>query len=157
MNASGRVRAGGVLRRLLFVVVLVLGVLMMHSMGHPDGGSGMGSGSAVHASGGTHEVMRGDAQAYEPAMTSHDDGPRAVVAVPVVAAQHTPSAPMAGMDMASLCVAVLGAWVLTAVLRAALVRRRGPPPPRSAPVAAVPRPVPPLPSPDLTALSVLRI
>ena len=59
--------------------------------------------------------------------------------------------------MASLCVAVLGAWVLTAVLRAALVRRRGPPPPRSTPVAAVPRPVPPSPIPDLTTLSVLRI
>lgn len=138
MNASGRVRAGGVLRRLLFVVVLALGVLMMHSMGHPDGGSGMGSGSAVHASahpaGGAHQAML-------PAVTSHD----------------TPSAPMAGMDMALLCVAVLGAWVLTAVLRAAFVRRRGPPPPRSAPAAAVPRPVPPSPIPDLTTLSVLRI
>ncbi|MGW2327099.1 hypothetical protein ACWC5C_15175 [Streptomyces sp. NPDC001700] len=134
MNENGRGRVGGV----LFVVALALGVLMMHSMGHPDGGSGMGSGTSVHASahaaGGTHQAM-------PPAVTSHD----------------TPSAPMAGMDMASLCVAVLGAWVLTAVLRAALVRRRGPPPPRCAPVAAVPRPVPPSPVHDLTTLSVLRI
>jgi hypothetical protein len=151
--ASGRVRAGGVVRRLLFVVVLALGVLMMHAMGHPDGGSGSGMGAAAHASGGTHDAMRDDARGDMPAMTAHDDGPRAGSAV----AHHTPSAPMTGMDMASLCVAVLGAWVLTAVLRAALVRRRGPPPHRSAPVAAVPRPAPPSPSPDLTALSVLRI
>ncbi|QLH26202.1 DUF6153 family protein [Streptomyces sp. Rer75] len=155
MHASGRVRAGGVLRRLLFVVLLVLGVLMMHSMGHPNGGSGSGMSTSAHASGGMHEAMRDDA----PSMASHDDGPRAddSRAVPAVAAHHTPSAPMTGMDMASLCVAVLGAWVLTTVLRAALVRRRGPPPPRSAPMAAVPRPAPPSSTPDLTALSVLRI
>ncbi|MGR3937463.1 DUF6153 family protein [Streptomyces sp. BRA346] len=142
MHASGRVRAGGVLRRLLCVVLLALGVLMMHSMGHPDGGPGTAvHASSAHVSGGMHQATGGEVRADRPAMTSHD----------------TPSAPMAGMDMASLCVAVLGAWVLTTVQRAALVRRRGPPPPRSAPVAAVPRPVPPSPGPDLTTLSVLRI
>ncbi|MFI0819533.1 hypothetical protein ACH4TX_24615 [Streptomyces sp. NPDC021098] len=153
MSASGRVRADGVLRRLLFVVLLVLGVLMMHSMGHPDGGPGMST--SAHASGGTHEAMRDTpAMAASHDGASHDHGSRDGSAV---AAQRAPSAPMTGMDMASLCVAVLGAWVLTAVLRAALVRRRGPPPPRSAPVTAVPRPVPPSPGPDLTTLSVLRI
>lgn len=143
MSASGRGGAGAALWRLLFVVVLALGVLMMHSMGHPDGGSdpGMRMGTSAHASVGTHA----DAKA--------DDSQ----AAPAVAAHHTPPAPMTGMDMASLCVAVLGGWALTAVLRAARVRRRGPPPPRSAPVAAVPRPVPPSPGPDLTTLSVLRI
>jgi len=141
MHASGRVRAGGVLRRLLFVVLLALGVLMMHSMGHPDTGSGTSVHASAHVSGGMHQATGSDVRAERPAMTSHD----------------TRSAPMTGMDMASLCVAVLGTWVLTAVLRAALVRRRGPPLPRSAPVAAVPRPVPPSPRPDLTTLSVLRI
>ncbi|MEU1807055.1 hypothetical protein [Streptomyces sp. NPDC019937] len=153
MNASGRVRAGGVLRRLLFVVVLALGVLMMHSMGHPDGGTGAGMGVSAHATGGTHGAMKDEARAGKSAMPPHDgfgaDGSRAV--------SPAPSAPMTGMDMASLCVAVLGAWVLTAVPHAALVRRRGPPPPRPAPVAAVPRPAPPSPSPGLATLSVLRI
>ncbi|WP_184503463.1 DUF6153 family protein [Streptomyces botrytidirepellens] len=141
MRTSGRVRAGGVLRRLLFVVLLALGVLMMHSMGHPDGGPGAAVHASAHVSGGMHQATGGEVRAERPAMTSHD----------------TQSAPMAGMDMASLCVAVLGTWVLTAVLRAAFVRRRGPALPRSAPVAAVPRPVPPSPRPDLTTLSVLRI
>ncbi|MEU8760224.1 hypothetical protein [Streptomyces sp. NPDC048659] len=62
----------------------------------------------------------------------------------------------AGMDMTTLCVAVLGAWLLAALLRAALGRRPG---------GAVPLPARLLPSlgpnapprpPDLAQLSVLR-
>ncbi|MFE2187645.1 hypothetical protein [Streptomyces sp. NPDC059455] len=68
-----------------------------------------------------------------------------------------PREPMTGMDMASLCVAVLGVWVLGALLGAVLTRRSGPPLrlPVAAPVVA--RPDPPSPGPDLTALPVLRI
>ncbi|MGW7694879.1 hypothetical protein ACWGMA_39630 [Streptomyces asiaticus] len=64
---------------------------------------------------------------------------------------------MTGMDMASLRVALLGVWVLGALLRAVLARRSGPPLRLPMAAAVVARPDPPSPGPDLTALSVLRI
>ncbi|MBD3006081.1 MULTISPECIES: hypothetical protein [unclassified Streptomyces] len=63
-----------------------------------------------------------------------DTGPRRAAPAPSAEAGHVPAAPetkprepMTGMDMASLCVAVLGVWVLGALLRAVLARRGGPP------------------------------
>ncbi|MEU5404354.1 hypothetical protein ABZ348_34310 [Streptomyces sp. NPDC005963] len=61
------------------------------------------------------------------------------------------------MDMASLCVAVLGSWILAALLRAALVRRSEWLPRLRAAALAALRPGAPPPRPHLTHLSVLRI
>ncbi|MEE4590463.1 hypothetical protein V2J94_00880 [Streptomyces sp. DSM 41524] len=57
---------------------------------------------------------------------------------------------MTGMDMASLCVAVLGVWVLGALLHAVLARWSGRPLRLSLAAAVVARPDPPSPGPDLT-------
>ncbi|AEM83639.1 hypothetical protein [Streptomyces violaceusniger] len=162
--ATGRsVRAGGVLPRLLLVVVLALGVFVMHTLGHPDGGSGAGgSHSAHHASGEPRPAPDGGDRDGGTAATgsgSHRATPAssAEAGHAPAAPKTKPRAPMTGMDMASLCVAVLGVWVLGALLSAALARRSVPP--LRLPVASVvvARPDPPSHGPDLTALSVLRI
>lgn len=176
MTTGRSMRADGVLPRLLLVVVLALGVFVMHTLGHPDGGSGAGmTHSARHAPGEMRPAAyKGDPGSYNGGPGSYNgdhgsyggdhgggtaatgSGPQR--AAPAPAAPETkPREPMTGMDMASLCVAVLGVWVLGALLGAVLTRRSGPPLrlPVAAPVVA--RPDPPSPGPDLTALSVLRI
>ncbi|AGP52734.1 hypothetical protein [Streptomyces rapamycinicus] len=180
MATDGSMRADGVLPRLLLVVVLALGAFVMHTLGHPDGGSGSGmTHSARHAPGemrpaayngdpaaynGDPRVYSGDPGPYGGGTAATGTGPQWAAPAPPAGAAHAPAAPetkpcepMTGMDMASLCVAVLGVWVLGALLRAVLTRRSGPPLriPVVAPVVA--RPDPPSPGPDLTALSVLRI
>ncbi|MEV6130763.1 hypothetical protein AB0M05_28705 [Streptomyces violaceusniger] len=160
MTTGRSVRADGVLPRVLLVVVLALGVFVMHTLGHPDGGSGAGgSHSAHHASGEPRPAPYGDGRTAATGSGSHRAAP-----APSAEAEHAPAAPetkprapMTGMDMASLCVAVLGVWVLGALLGAALARRGGPPLRLPVASAAVARPDPPSHGPDLTALSVLRI
>ncbi|WP_240812496.1 hypothetical protein [Streptomyces sp. DASNCL29] len=166
MTTGRSMRAGGVLPRLLLVVVLALGVFVMHTLGHPDGGSGSGMAhSAGHASGemrsATHDGAPGE---YGAGTAVTGTGPQRAAPAPSAETGHAPAAPetkprepMTGMDMASLCVAVLGVWVLGALLRAVLARRSGPPLRLSLAAAVVARPDPPSPGPDLTALSVLRI
>ncbi len=167
MNTGRSVRADGVLPRLLLVVVLALGVFVMHTLGHPDGGSGAGGGhgghySPHHASGELRPApYDGD---RDRRMAATGSGPHRAAPAPSAEAGHAPAAPetkprapMTGMDMASLCVAVLGVWVLGALLSAGLARRSGPPPRLPVASAVVARPDPPSRGPDLTALSVLRI
>lgn len=62
------------------------------------------------------------------------------------------------MDMQSLCVAILlGAWMLTALLKPAFTRRHEEWAELLAQVTAFARPRPPPRGPDLTRLSVLRL
>ncbi|WP_307821563.1 hypothetical protein [Streptomyces coffeae] len=160
MNIGGCVR-GGVLPRLLLVVVLAMGVLVMHTMGHPDGDSGSGGGgSAHHVSVASHSAPDHSTHGGHVRTLSVQDGHHQ--AEPMAGERESapmaePREPMAAMDMASLCVAVLGVWVLTGLLCAALTCRRVPPPGPSTPLSAAARPRPPTPGPDLVALSVLRI
>ncbi|MEV0090113.1 DUF6153 family protein [Streptomyces sp. NPDC050738] len=117
--------------RLLVVVVLALGVFVMHTVGHP-------AESSAHAD------------------TSHMSA-AAMTASPGAPAHDSLQMPPHAMDMASLCVAVLGFWAFAALLYAALARRpewavRVP-----SGVLAVVRGNPPPRTPDLTELSVLRI
>ncbi|MFF0750761.1 DUF6153 family protein [Streptomyces sp. NPDC004267] len=135
-------RAGGALARLLLVVVLALGVFVMHSVGHPEGSAAMDGGTMTHS-----------------AAPAHADGPATGSAHHSSPAPSSPSSHDSGtgMDMTTLCVAVLGAWLLAALVRAALARR----PDRITPLLARLRPAlgpnaPPRP-PDLARLSVLRI
>ncbi|APE25543.1 MULTISPECIES: DUF6153 family protein [Streptomyces] len=135
--AERRRRAEGALARLLLVVVLALGVFLMHAVGHPEGSGGDTgtSPASAHAAASHHEAAPEGGAGSD---ARHDPGP--------------------GMDMTTLCVAVLSGWLLTCLVRAALGRR----PdwltllltrltPALGPHAPPPRP------PDLTQLSVLRI
>ncbi|MGW4699997.1 DUF6153 family protein [Streptomyces sp. NPDC004285] len=121
---------------LLLVGVLALGVFLMHAVGHPEGsGGGTASVSTAH-----HGAL---AQAPSP----HDGGD--------AAARHEPGV---AMDMTTLCVAVLGAWLLAGLVRAALGRR----PDWLTLLLARLTPAlgphaPPRRPPDLAQLSVLRI
>ncbi|MGW5420526.1 DUF6153 family protein [Streptomyces sp. NPDC003943] len=127
---TGRERHNAALAHLLLVVVLALGVFVMHSVGHPEGpAAAMDGGAMTHASAPAHPA--------DSAPSSHDSG--------------------TGMDMTTLCVAVLGAWLLAGLVRAALARR----PDRTAPLPARLRPAlapnaPPPRPPDLASLSILR-
>ncbi|MFJ9808918.1 DUF6153 family protein [Streptomyces sp. NPDC101158] len=154
---QSRTRAGGALAHLLLVVVLALGVFVMHSVGHPEGSSGSGT----------------DGMAHVAAATGLADGlPTVADGLPTVAGASAPERHHGGghgrstshdpdgtgTDMTTLCVAVLGAWLLLALVRAALTRR----PDRTAALLAGllpalgPHAPPPRP-PDLAQLSILRI
>ncbi|MFH8727243.1 DUF6153 family protein [Streptomyces termitum] len=137
-------RAGGALAHLLLVVVLALGIFMMHGVGHPKGPESEPApttAAAVAAVTGAH--------AAAPA----GDGSHGADRQPD--GDHDPGS---GMDMTTLCVAVLAGWLLAGLVRAALGRR---------PdwlvlllarlVPALGPHAPPRRPPDLAQLSVLRI
>ncbi|MEV6567922.1 DUF6153 family protein [Streptomyces kronopolitis] len=143
--------------RLLLVVVLAVGVFVMHSVGHPDGAAA--AGDHARAAGHTTDMaamsrapavsgtpMRQDAPAHS-AGRGMSGGPRA---------HYTPG-PGTGMNMASLCLAVLGSGALMMLLGAAFTRTPGWPADLLAKAVALLRPNPPPAPPDLTRLSVLRI
>ncbi|GGU83781.1 hypothetical protein GCM10010275_18800 [Streptomyces litmocidini] len=140
-------RAGGAVGHLLLVVVLALGVFLMHTVGHPEGSGGDMSTSTDAVSGPHH-----GSPAYAPA--SHDGAPHAGGGSD---ARHEPGTGT-GTDMTTLCVAVLGAWLLAGLVRAALGRRADR---LVLPLARLVRAVgphgPPPRPPDLARLSVLRI
>ncbi|MFD3418277.1 hypothetical protein [Streptomyces decoyicus] len=120
-------------------------------MGHPKDSSGASMGPAAHgpvADALEHCGMPASKQADASVSSSGspDDAKPS---------SHTPGT---GMDMTTLCVAVLGALVLTSLLRAALSRRTDWLVRLCAGVVAILRPnPPPRRPPDLAQLSVLRI
>ncbi|MFF5425392.1 MULTISPECIES: DUF6153 family protein [unclassified Streptomyces] len=143
-------RAGGALAHLLLVGLLALGVFMMHSTGHPEGprtGTDPGA-TAAHSPG---------------AATAHHGAATVLHTADAVGGLH-PGAPDAGhgpgsgMDMTTLCVAVLAGWLLAGLVRAALRRRTDWLHLLHARRAPAPGPhAPPRRPPDLAELSVLRI
>ncbi|MFI8893272.1 hypothetical protein [Streptomyces paradoxus] len=153
LRVSNRLRVGGALGYLLLVAVLTFGVFAMHTMGHPEHSSGPGTGGASHAVAGTHQ---GDSN-LGAAETRTPDEPAAMAdhgsAAPT---EPTADGPLAGMDVLSVCVAVLSGWLLWLFLGAAAHRKEL----LTALLAramAVLRPLPPPPRPLLAQLSVLRI
>lgn len=153
-------RAGGALAHLLLVVVLALGVFVMHSVGHPEGSSGTGG---THGTETTAATAGAHSEGAAPGTSSHGSAHEPPHGSPDAPASSYASTHGSthdsgtGMDMTTLCVAVLGAWLLAALLRAALGRRTdetAPLPARLLPSLgpnAPPRP------PDLAQLSILRI
>ncbi|KQX50578.1 MULTISPECIES: hypothetical protein [unclassified Streptomyces] len=163
-------RAEGALAHLLLVVVLALGVFLMHAVGHPEGAGGdtasaHTSSSSTAASSASMAASSSAAVPSSPGtgQSAHAASSAAVnghSAVPPGGddssdARHGPGS---GMDMTTLCVAVLAGWLFAGLVRAALARR----PewlalllarltPALGPHAPPPRP------PDLSLLSVLRI
>ncbi|MGW6417859.1 hypothetical protein [Streptomyces sp. NPDC055055] len=155
-------RAGGALAHLLLVVVLALGVFLMHAVGHPEG-SGGGSGAHVAGSGGGHAMAPAASTERAPATAFAGIAGSRPVAAPASPshgaggsdARHEPGA---GTDMTTLCVAVLGAWLLAGLVRAALGRRPEWLTLLLARLSPARRPhAPPRRPPDLARLSVLRI
>ncbi|MFG2859330.1 hypothetical protein [Streptomyces sioyaensis] len=142
---------------LLLVVVLALGVFVMHTVGHPDGTAGSGGHAAAGHTTGMAAMSRTPAAAdtptsqAPPARSAHSgtsaDDP----------SSHYAPGPGTGMNMASLCSAVLGTWALATLLGAALTRTPGWLADLLAKAVALLRPNPPPRPPDLTRLSVLRI
>lgn len=152
-------RAVGVAARLLLVVVLAVGVFIMHTVGHPSGGSGSDMSDAPQTVG-THTVgtlsMHGDGDGGKhPAPPNIADNP--VHGAKPADAVSSPHDHGMGMDMASLCLAVLGAWALACLLYAAFTARREWLADLAARVLALVRPDPPPRPPDLAQLSILRI
>ncbi|MEV0224211.1 hypothetical protein [Streptomyces sp. NPDC050704] len=142
--------------QLMLFAALLLGIVAMHTLGHPSGhgaghGQGPGHGSmaasehrvtSAHAMSSTHSSER--ASAADPAQTTL-----------VSAAGQTP---MSGMDLSAVCLAVLGTFTFLVLVAVAF---RRPSSPGAAPSDARParalRPDPPPPGTLLARLSVLRI
>ncbi|MER8041372.1 hypothetical protein [Streptomyces sp. NPDC094032] len=172
-------RAGGALAHLLLVVVLALGVFVMHSVGHPEGSSGADGMSGTSGTSGMDTTAvasdmaaaSGTAAASVTAMSA-EPLPHGSPPPPATPPHHEGSSPGTtayaathgsthgsgtGMDMTTLCVAVLGVWLLAALLRAALGRRADGTAPLLARLLPFLGPNAPPRPPDLAQLSILRI
>jgi hypothetical protein len=147
-------RSVGVAARLLLVVVLALGVFIMHTVGHPSGGSGSDVSAASHATGMVSMHGERDAGTHPGTLGVTDNRVQGPESVGAVSAPHGPGM---GMDMASLCLAVLGSWALAALLYAAFTPRRERLADLATRVLTAVRPEPLPRPPDLAQLSILRI
>lgn len=151
MTTRGRGRYG---QRLLLFAALLLGIVTMHTLGHPSGHRDGHPSGAGRAAGAGH-------MAY--ASHGMDAAPGSEHAAQAVARHDTPTTktpPMSGMDPFSVCLAVLlGGFTLLLLLATAL-GRAGTAAVRPAGLSRLLRalwPVPPPPRTLLSRLSVLRI
>ncbi|MFJ7911326.1 hypothetical protein [Kitasatospora sp. NPDC096204] len=103
--------------RLLLLAALLLGIVTMHTLGHPSGGHG---GSGGHEGPGTH------ASAMHPAGAVHHGPAVEPVRYAASAADLAadPAAP-GGMDPMTVCLAVLAGWTLVFLLAGSLLRHSG--------------------------------
>ncbi|MGW2597634.1 DUF6153 family protein [Streptomyces klenkii] len=139
--------------RLLLLSALLLGIVTMHTLGHPTGHAGTGHAGSAHAGSehaGTGHKAGTRTAAEVHAQQVHSPGPTA----------HDPlSAP--GMDPMSVCLAVLGAALLALVLLLVTAALRRPAAALAAARARLLRPLWPIPPPprhkSLARLSVLRV
>ncbi|MFH8569942.1 hypothetical protein [Streptomyces sp. NPDC017993] len=161
MSRVGRRVGSGGAAHLLIVVALALGVLVMHGLGHP---------TAPEASAGTGGTPRHTAMTERQQMPSglHEEvGPLSGAPAhsgTTVASDAAPDSgrhsghPGPSMDMTSLCLAVLGLWMLGVLFGGLLSRARDRSLCSLARFLAGLRPkLPPPRAPDLLQLSVLRI
>lgn len=154
MSANPRTRAGGALGHLLLVVVLAFGVFSMHTMGHPKESSASGMDGMVHAvAADPHRSPEADETGVTEAPAAPADLTEQVADLLGTSADE----PFAGMDLMSVCMAVLSVWLLALYLRAASARRSDWPEDLLTRVIVLVRPNPPPRRPDLAQLSVLRI
>lgn len=161
---SGRLPGAG---RFLLLAALLLGIVTMHTLGHPrehepsaeraTTGHARVTAEPGHARGAGHarvDVGHAETQTAQAlALARGNDGDTA-------AAPRTPTPHDSGMDPLSLCLAVLGAALTLALLQAAVRHGlRGTPvhPHRRARALITLRPNPPPPRNLLTHLSVLRV
>jgi hypothetical protein len=159
MKTSRSPRAEGVIGHLLLVAALVFGIFVMHTLGHPVGASGSQP-PAAHASAcGTmpqqagHPSGTGTWHADSPAQHGPEAAPGGTSDTTVADCPGTHT----GMDMTTVCLAVLTTWALAVFLHVVIsARRRRPVRPVTAALDVL-RPNPPPRPPDLATLSILRI
>ncbi|MFD6432402.1 hypothetical protein [Streptomyces venezuelae] len=158
-----RTRNGTGHGRLLLLAALLLGIVTMHTLGHPSGGHGSEAAptAAHHAAADMPAPHGRDAGPHRPG----GEGPerdvaheRDVEAGRGVEAGHGAGGGMV-MDPLSVCLAVLGAFTLLLLVRAGLLRPGGTVVHTYAPGRRLHglRPDPPPPRILLSHLSVLRI
>ncbi|MEV5377690.1 DUF6153 family protein [Streptomyces nondiastaticus] len=126
--------------RLLLLSALLLGIVTMHTLGHPTGHAGMSHEARTHAAAGAHP------------QTHSAPGASPVADDPLTAP---------GMDPMSVCLAVLGAALLTLVLLLVTAALGRPAAALASARARLLRPLWPIPPPprhkSLARLSVLRV
>ncbi|MFF5130038.1 hypothetical protein ACFY41_24265 [Streptomyces syringium] len=154
--------------RLLLFAALLLGIVTMHTLGHPsEHGSGQSGPAAARPA--AHAMpahampahaMPADTRPGHAAHTRADDTAPAAVAAPAADAPRSDPPPHSGMDPMSVCLAVLAAgWAVALLLGLAAFRRRS----GAAAPAARARllrtlwPIPPPRHKALARLSVLRV
>ncbi|MEU6821314.1 hypothetical protein ABZ921_11830 [Streptomyces atriruber] len=161
-----RTRNGTGHGQLLLLAALLLGIVTMHTLGHPSGGhEGGAAGSAGSAGSGTVSSAMGHGMGGARALDERSTAPHerdttspGHAAAPAPASTPDSHGGMA-MDPLSVCLAVLGAFTLLVLVRAGLLRPGGtlarlPAPGR---LLHTLRPNPPPPRILLAHLSVLRI
>ncbi|QEU94769.1 hypothetical protein [Streptomyces kanamyceticus] len=140
--------------QLLLLAALLLGIVTMHTLGHPSGGhdghDGHDGGASMPAAA---SAPMSPSMGHEMAGAA-PTAPTARVVAPASEPHHGMS-----MDPLSVCLAVLGAFTLIVLVRAGLLRPGGTRTPLPSPgrLLPAPRPDPPPPRIRLARLSVLRI
>ncbi|MEU7374288.1 hypothetical protein [Streptomyces albidoflavus] len=149
--------------RLLLLAALLLGVLTMHTLGHPTGDPGSAHGAAGHGPGTVAAAPAGPV-AESGAAEHHSPAAGAATGAATGALTGTPdsSDPLPGTDPLSVCLAVLAALTLGLLLRAGGLLWRGVAPGSAARVPLTGRrgaqwPIAPPTRLALARLSVLRI
>ncbi|MEV6779535.1 hypothetical protein [Streptomyces syringium] len=165
---DGRRKATAWCGRLLLFAALLLGIVTMHTLGHPsEHGSGQAGPTAARPV--THampaharpvHVMPDHAMPAHAAAPRADDIAPAAMAAPAADAPRTDPPPHSGMDPMSVCLAVLAAgWAVAVLLGlAAFLRRSGAAAPATrARLLRTLWPIPPPRHKALARLSVLRV
>ncbi|MEU2856410.1 hypothetical protein ACFZB6_00185 [Streptomyces syringium] len=155
---DGRRKATAWCGRLLLFAALLLGIVTMHTLGHPsEHGSGQPGPTAARPV--TH-AMPAHAMPAHAAASQADDIAPAAMAAPAADAPRTDPPPHSGMDPMSVCLAVLAAgWAVALLLGlAAFLRRSGAAAPATrARLLRTLWPIPPPRHKALARLSVLRV
>ncbi len=100
--------------RLLLLAALLLGIVTMHTLGHPTGGHG---GHAGHEASAPHEVAARQLPEHHAATVPMTGTVAATIAEPAAAD---------GMDPMTVCLAVLAGWTLVLLVATGpLLRRSG--------------------------------
>ncbi|MFD4301823.1 hypothetical protein ACFWRY_03810 [Streptomyces albidoflavus] len=153
--------AAGRAGRLLLLAALLLGVLTMHTLGHPTGDHGGAHSGAHGAAHGPGTVAAAPAAPAGSGAAEHHS-PAAGIAAEAVTGTPDSSDPLPGTDPLSVCLAVLAALTLGLLLRAGGLLGGGAAPGSAARVLLTGRrgaqwPIAPPTRLALARLSVLRI
>ncbi|MFI8904632.1 hypothetical protein ACIGV8_03675 [Streptomyces albidoflavus] len=108
--------------RLLLLAALLLGVLTMHTLGHPTGDHGSAHGAAAHGPG---TVAAAPAGPVAESGAAEHHSPAAGATTGALTGTPDSSDPLPGTDPLSVCLAVLAALTLGLLLRAGGLLWRG--------------------------------